>query len=91
MSKLTIADLLSALPPSSEIQHMADLLLARGHTQADVIDQLVATLDELIDWHSIVRGIPGTALEAADGPLLRGFVRMVVSHVGKRRSQPTHT
>lgn len=91
MSKLTISEILSALPPLAEIRHMADVLLARGTPQADVIDELVRFLDELVDWHQVAKGVPGMVLEAEDGPLLRAVVRLVVGHVGRRRSQPTHT
>jgi hypothetical protein len=89
-SHLTVDQLLPALPPLSEIRDLADLLLARGQSPAAVVDDVVRFLDDLIDWASIVKGPAGVALEMGDGPLLRGIVRIIVGHVSRVRSRPTH-
>lgn len=69
--------------PTEEVRELAREMLGRGMAHGDVVDELVAFLDGLVDWSSVVKGAAGKALEAGDGPLLRMIVKVVVKSVSR--------
>lgn len=69
--------ILDALP-LDELLELARKLLQAGVSRDVVIDELVALADSLVDWRTIVRGLGGELLEAADGPVARAVIGVVV-------------
>lgn len=69
--------ILDALP-LDELLELARKLLGAGVSRDVVIDELVALADRLVDWRTIVRGLGGELLEAADGPVARAVIGVIV-------------
>jgi hypothetical protein len=72
--------------PLEELQDLASELFGRGFGKAQVLDELVAIGDALVDWSKVIRGPAGAIAEAGDGPLLRAFLRVVVGAVARRKA-----
>jgi len=66
--------------PWNEILDMADLLLDKGMSEDDVVEELSKMLDQLIDFTVLVpnAGV-GAALEAVDGLIFATAIRIAVS------------
>lgn len=64
--------------PLGELLELARRLLAAGVPRETVIDELVVFADSLVDWRTVVRGLGGELLEAADGPLARAVIGVIV-------------
>jgi hypothetical protein len=65
----------------SLLRELAAALTAAGHTQDEVIEQVVAAVDACISWDKL--GPVGAAWEVVDGPVITAFVKLLLHH-GKR-------
>ena len=63
------------------LRELATALTAAGHTQDEVIEQVVAAVDTYISWDKL--GPLGEAWEVVDGPVITAFVKLLLHH-GKR-------
>lgn len=82
---LSVRRITSAVPVA-EVRELAGILLERGHTVDEVVDQLAEVVDEAVDWTRVVKGPIGAVLEAVDRPVVRGVVRVIVAAVNRGRT-----
>ena len=55
---------------------VAKTLTASGHTQAEVVEQIVALVDASIDWSTL--GPWGSFVEAVDAPVATALVTFIL-------------
>jgi hypothetical protein len=65
--------------PLAELRALAVQLLAGGMSADAVVDELVAFVDGLVDWRTVIKGIGGEIAEAADGPIARAILVVIVA------------
>lgn len=81
MNKLHLGKLL----PHLDIHGLGDVaaaLTASGHSQQEVVEQVVALVDHSIDWSAL--GPWGSLADAVDGPVAVALVTFVLGLKKKR-------
>lgn len=73
---------LLALVNVDETRELVEALFDRGHSKAEVLDQITELADAVVKWPA---GKVGDKLEAADGAVIRFVLRFIVGHVARRR------
>lgn len=59
------------------LREVAAALLAAGHTQDEVVEQVVALVDAAIPWSML--GPWGSLIEAVDGPVATALVKFILT------------
>ena len=57
-------------------RELAKTLTESGHTQDEVIEQVVAVVDALLPWDQL--GPAGVMVDAIDGPVITAFVKLLL-------------
>lgn len=71
--------------PLDKIRELVTVLLSSGVPEDQIVAEVSAMIDGLVDWRSVVKGLGGELLEAADGPLATAIVTLIVTAVKLRR------
>jgi hypothetical protein len=58
------------------LRELAKTLTEAGHTQDEVVEQVVAVVDALLPWDQM--GPAGVAIDAIDGPVVTAFVKLLL-------------
>lgn len=77
--------------PKQEIRELASLALQRGQTPEEVVDELVAIVDDAVDWKALFPKAPDavtSTLELVDAPLIRALVLLIVKGVAAALPKP---
>lgn len=77
--------LLKAIP-LDHLRELATHLLQAGLPVDEVVDEVVAVADDLVDWTKILPPPWGATLDKYDGPILSTLVRLVVHQLAHDRS-----
>lgn len=80
MVKIDGSKLLKAIP-LDHVRTLAREALRKGVTVEDLTDELVALIDDLVDWRAILGEPWGSVLDSVDGPALRALVSLIVHQV----------
>lgn len=74
--RLSLAKLLPHLNLPA-LRNLALALKTAGHTQEQIVEQVVAAIDATIDWS--VLGPYGALIDAVDGPVAVAMVEFILS------------
>lgn len=63
------------------VHELADALQVKGHTQDEIVDQIVDLVDSILPFGDM--GAIGQAIDAADGPVIKALIKLIL-HMRKK-------
>jgi hypothetical protein len=72
--------------PWTELRDLAVVLLDSGVQPEDVVDEIAAAADALVDWTDILPAPVGAIVEAADRPVAVAAARLIVKAVRRKKA-----
>lgn len=76
---------LASLVPLPEARELAEALLAKGVSFDDVVDEISALLDALVDWTVVLPAPAGAVAEIVDGPICKALAKLIVRAVERKK------
>lgn len=55
-----------------------------GHTEDEIVDDIVALVDATVHWDKIIPGPVGAAVEAFDGPVATALAHFILGLIRKK-------